>query len=719
MDKTQPCGGCNRGSSPRGDTMNFSTPVEKIPRVGTAYQKKLERLKIKTVGDLLYHFPVRYEDFSTQEKISNISSKGSYTILAAVVDIDTGYTSQKRLPYAKATLKDSSGDITAVWFYQPYLSKTLKEGELLLISGNVNYTNSGLQFINPFFEKVKSGGDIANKIVAVYPETEGVSSKWLRYIIRSVLNNPSYNIVESLPSEVIKERNLYSLKEALKEIHFPSTLQSAKKAQRRISFERVFLLQLFLLKQKIKIAEKRGVPIKADIEKVQELVKGLPFTLTDDQKKVSWQILKDLEKSSPMNRLLEGDVGSGKTIVAVIASLIAIKAGYQVALMAPTEVLSRQHFDNIAKLLFPFKIDTALLTGKKDLLRHSKLKGDTLEISREKIIEKIKSGDLKFLIGTHALIQDKVKFKNLALVILDEQHRFGVEQRAKLCLKESAGIPHLLSMTATPIPRTLALTVYGDLHLSVISQMPKERKKIITKIVPPKKREDAYQFVREQIKEGRQVFFICPKIEEKETYKESPWSNLKSVEEEGERLSKEVFPDLKVSTLHGRMKSSEKEKIMKDFHRKKSDILVSTSVIEVGIDIKNASVIIIEAAEMFGLAQLHQFRGRVGRGEFQSYCFLFTNSYTPKTKARLRALLTSKNGFELAEKDLEIRGPGDFLGKRQWGSADFTMEALKDRFLVEEARETAKNILNKDKELTKTPLLKKRVEGLKTKLHLE
>lgn len=701
--------------------MNFSTPISKVPNIGPTYQKRLERLKIKTVGDLLFHFPSRYEDFSKKTNIASIYHKGKYTVSGKITELKAGKTAQRNFSYSQITISDKTGEIRAIWFNQPYLAKSFNEEENITISGEVNYGKEGLQFVNPFYEKIdKNESATQNKIIAIYPETEGVSSKWLRYIIRGVLwKIEDITIEETLPPQIIKEKNLYSLKASLREIHLPSSLKSIKKAQERISFERMFLLQLSLLQQKINIANKKGISIEADIEKIKELISALPFTLTDSQRKVSWQIIKDLEKSSPMNRLLEGDVGSGKTIVAVIASLVAIKAGYQVALMAPTEVLARQHFDGIAKLLWPFKIDIGLLTGKKDILRSNKLKGDTLEVSREKIIEKIRKNELKFLIGTHALIQDKVKFKNLALVILDEQHRFGVEQRAKLCLKKDSGIPHLLSMTATPIPRTLALTVYGDLNLSVITELPKERKKIITKLISPKKRNDAYLFIEEEIKKGRQAFFICPKIEEGDKKEKSPWSDVKSVEEESKYLAEEVFPKLKILTLHGKMKSSEKEKVMKDFKNKKGDILVSTSVIEVGIDIRNASVIVIEAAEMFGLAQLHQFRGRVGRGEFQSYCFLFTNSSSEKTKQRLKALLTSSNGFELAEKDLEIRGPGDFLGKRQWGSADFTMNALKDRFFVEEAREEARKILEQDSSLNNYPILKNRILQIKEKLHLE
>jgi ATP-dependent DNA helicase RecG len=579
-----------------------------------------------------------------------------------------------------------------------------------------------LQFSNPFFRKLNSDED-AFDIISIYSEQGTVTSSFLRSVIKKALSGINIKNKETLPTAVVKKNNLLSLSEALNEIHFPSSTGSLKKAKRRFSFERIFLLQLFILEQKIAISKKKGISIPVDIEKVKDLVDGLPFTLTDAQKKASWQILKDIEKNIPMNRLLEGDVGSGKTIVATIASLAVIKAGYQVALMAPTEVLSKQHFDEIAKLLWRFKIDIGLLTGKKDKIRSKRLKGDTFEVSREKLQEKVEEGKVDLLVGTHALIQDKVKFKNLALVIVDEQQRFGVEQRAKLCLKKDSFIPHLLSMTATPIPRTLALTLYGDLDLSVIDEMPEERKPIITEIVSPKKRENAYLKIKEEIKKGRQCFFICPRIEDPDKKssngKKSPWANLKSVEKEKEKLATEVFPEFKVEGLHGKMKSSEKEKVMKDFRDKKIAVLVSTSVIEVGVDVKNASIMVIEGAEMFGLSQLHQFRGRVGRSDIQSYCFLFTSSWNEKIKQRLKALLTSKNGFELAEKDLEIRGPGDFIGKKQWGYNDFTMKALKDPVLVESARKTAKEILEEDPGLKKNSLLRKRIDLLKRKIHLE
>jgi ATP-dependent DNA helicase RecG len=436
-----------------------------------------------------------------------------------------------------------------------------------------------------------------------------------------------------------------------------------------------------------------------------------------------------MEKPRPMNRLLEGDVGSGKTVVAAIAALSTIKNGWQVAFMAPTEILAKQHFQTTALLLKNFKVNIGLLTGKEDKFISKKLKEEVIEISRRKLLEKAGKGEIDILIGTHALIQDKVKFKKLGLVILDEQHRFGVEQRARLCQKQKGEeklIPHLLSMTATPIPRTLALTLYGDLDLSLIDELPRGRKKIITKIIGPKERNVAYQFIRKEVRKGRQIFVICPRIEspneqQKTTNKNDvlSWAEVKAVKEEYEKLSKEIFPEFKIGQLHGKMGTKEKEKIMMNFKNRKIDILVSTSVVEVGIDIPNATVMMIEGAERFGLAQLYQFRGRVGRSRKQSYCFLFTESDSKKTALRLKALLSSENGFAIAQKDLEIRGPGDFSGTRQWGIPDLAMDSLKDISLVEKTQEASKEILEEDPTLKKYPLLAERVNDFRGKIHLE
>ena len=522
---------------------------------------------------------------------------------------------------------------------------------------------------------------------------------------------------------------------ALWQIHFPDSKALAKKAQERFSFEDLFLIQLLVLKERQKLAKQRAVPIPINIELIKEFVESLPFKLTGAQKRCAWQILKDIQKPRPMNRLLEGDVGSGKTVVATIAALNTAKAGYQVAFMAPTEILAKQHFQEIGKLLKKFKLNIGLLTGKTDRFISKKL-GEQIEISRKKLLEKTEKGEIDILIGTHALIQEKVKFKNLALVILDEQHRFGVEQRAKLIStkkqKEMKAIPHLLSMTATPIPRTLALSIYGDLDLSLLDEMPKGRKKIITKIVSPANRQKAYSFIRKQVKKGRQVFVICPRIEPQNQELEETssrltkkkrailsWAEVKAVKEEYEKLSKEIFPDLKVGMLHGKMSSKEKEKIMNDFKNKKIDILVSTSVVEVGVDVPDATVMMIEGAERFGLAQLHQFRGRVGRSKYQSFCFLFTDSPAKKTHQRLKALVESEDGFALSEKDLEIRGPGNLIGTRQWGIPDLAMSALTDIFLVEKTKKAAKEIIEQDPELKNYPLLRKKIESFRERIHLE
>lgn len=716
--------------------MNLTTSIDKIPRIGPAYQQKLKRLGIKTVQDLLFHFPYRYDDFSKISPISKIKLGETLCIQGKILKIKTTRTWKRRMYLTTALVEDKTGAMKVVWFNQPYLTNTFKDGDHVCLAGKIVSGDDGLYLTNPTHEKLSSASELTHtgRLVPVYPETEGLSSRWLRFILRPLLVKIREEIEDPMPVDIRNKHDLLPISKAIWQVHFPDSQALAKKAQDRFSFEELFLIQLLVLKEKMKMASQKGIAIPLNIDLVKKFTDSLPFKLTDDQKKCSWQILKDTEKPRPMNRLLEGDVGSGKTVVATIAALNTIKAGYQVAFMAPTEILAKQHFQEVSKLLGDFKLNIGLLTGKTDKFVSKKLKSETIEISRNKLLEKTIKGGIDLLIGTHALIQDKVKFENLALVILDEQHRFGVEQRAKLIANgEDKPIPHLLSMTATPIPRTLALTIYGDLDLSLISELPKGRKKIITKVVSPANRAKAYQFIRGQVKEGKQVFVIYPRIEpQKEEVKKSiqspttkkkrallSWAEVKAVKEEYERLTKEVFPDLKVEMLHGKMSSKEKEKVMSDFKKKKIDILTSTSVVEVGVDIPEATVMMIEGAERFGLAQLHQFRGRVGRSNHQSYCLLFTDSPARKTHQRLKALIDSDNGFDLSEKDLEIRGPGNLLGTRQWGIPDLAMSALKDVFLVEKTRETAKEILNKDPNLKKYPLLKKKLGNFQQRIHLE
>ena len=685
--------------------MNFSTLVQELPRIGPQYQKKLKKLGIKTVRDLLFHFPHRYEDFSEIIPISNIRLKEQICIQGKILEIENNRTWKRRMILTQALIQDQSGAIKVIWFNQPYLVNALKSGDFVCLAGKLALRKGETYLSNPIHEKIPNPKfQIPNpslthtgRLIPVYPETEGLSSKWLRFIIKPLLVGFKNKNLDSLPRKIIKDKKLMPLEKALWQIHFPDSIKLATAAKKRFSFEELFLIQLLILRERMKFAKEKSIAIPLNLKIIQSFIRKLPFKLTDSQKKSTWQILKDMEKPKPMNRLLEGDVGSGKTIVAAIAALNIAKAGYQTVFMAPTEILSKQHFQNLSQLFKNSHISVGLLTGK----------------------EKIKNEESDILIGTQALIQDKVKFKKLALVILDEQHRFGVKQRAKLC-RQKDFIPHLLSMTATPIPRTLTLTIYGDLDLSSITELPKGRKKIITKFIAPNKRQEAYDFIRKQVKQGRQVFVICPRIEPSEVKENNlSWAEVKAVKEEYEKLSKDIFSDLKVGELHGKMKTEEKEKVIKNFKERKINILVSTSVIEVGIDIPNASLIMIEGAERFGLSQLHQFRGRVGRSEYQSFCFLFTESSAKKTGQRLRALLSSNNGFALAEKDLEIRGPGDFSGIRQWGIPDLSMASLKDIFLVQSSRNTAKEILEEDPELKKYPLLRERLEKFQQNIHLE
>jgi ATP-dependent DNA helicase RecG len=728
--------------------MDLSTSIGEIPRVGPQYQKRLKKLGIKTVRDILYHFPHRYEDFSNLIKIADVKEGGPafaeasagkpFCFQGEIVDIKNIRTFRKRMILTRATLGDETGKLKVIWFNQPYLINTFKKGDYLCLAGKITGKGSAMYLSNPAYEKILNhelgikNDELTHtgRLIPVYPETEGLSSKWLRFIVKPLLTRLKNQIPDSLPEKINKKYNFLPFQKAIWQIHFPDSLKLADESKKRFAFEELFNLSLFVLRERMKLAKEKAMPIPLNQTIVKEFAESLPFKLTDAQKKSAWQILKDLELPKPMNRLLEGDVGSGKTVVAAMAALNVVKAGYQVAFMAPTEILAKQHFKTISNLLEKFNIKIGLITGKENYLKGKK-------ITRRELVKEVLAGGIDVLIGTHAIIQDyypttpkktPLQFNKLALVIIDEQHRFGVEQRAMLC-RQKIFIPHLLSMTATPIPRTLSLTIYGDLDLSIIDELPKGRKKIITKIIQPKEKKVTYEFIRQQVKEGRQAFVICPRIEPAKVSQEIlgeelslqtlSWMEVKAVKDEYQKLSKEIFPDLKVGMLHGKMKTDEKEKIMKNFKDRKIDILVSTSVIEVGVDIPNATVMMIEGSEKFGLAQLHQFRGRVGRSDFQSYCFLFTDTPGIVYNRRLRALITCDNGFELAEKDLAIRGPGDFSGSRQWGIPDLAMVSLTDISLVSRVRNEAKEILQEDPELKKYPLLKEKIKEFKERIHLE
>jgi len=896
--------------------LKVDTPLSEISGIGPAFLKRLERLGIRTVRDLLFHFPFRYEDFSRVYTIAELEPGQHATIQGTVEDIKDRRSFRRRMTITEAQIADETGTIRAVWFNQPYLKNTIRPGRLANFSGKVSFIEGELYLSQPTHELINSHETRHTaRLVPIYPETRGLTSRGLRFLIQPILAHLE-PLEEWIPNEVLVTQNFPALTDALQNIHFPNALEDAESARKRFAFEDLFLLQLLNLEQKSTLAKSHAHPLQADIEWLKRVLGALPFTLTESQKRSLWEIAQDLAKPAPMNRLLQGDVGSGKTVIATLAALIAAKEGYQVAFMAPTEVLARQHFETLRKLFAKISSVTnpphvGLLTGSAaKVLYDASLEAD---IKRNALHEETRAGKIPIIVGTHALIAGGGKsppltFPRLALVVVDEQHRFGVRQRAALlrgdpnvqpselseknrdkivdkdlsyrlngiCFEiqkeigrfcrerqyadllekklatnglnfvrehaiEIAGVksnfadflvenrvvievkakpfvtkddyyqtsrylqvgnfelgllvnfqqkflkpkrvlnpkfgsfgsstisdryvPHLLSMSATPIPRTVMLTIFGDLDLSTITELPTGRKPIITKIVDATHRAQAYAFIRGQIKMGRQAFVICPRIDPKNTESElsekknefgtfgwnSKYSDRKtmalqevaSVKEEYEKLSTKIFPDLRVAMLHGQMPSKggfaslgppsggasplagraggkpSKESVMRDFKDGKIDILVSTSVIEVGVDIPNATVMMIEGSDRFGLAQLYQFRGRVGRGEHQSYCLLFTDSSAKSAEARLKAIVGAKNGFELAEIDLKLRGPGQFLGTEQTGLPDLAMRGLQDIALIKSSRDAAFTIFVRDATLRLFPVLKNKMNDFRRAVHFE
>lgn len=702
--------------------LQLSDPVFKVRGVGPRYLKYLNKLGIKTIKDLLWHFPFRYEDFSQIKKIKELQLDETCSLIVTITKMNLRRSFRKRMFIIEAKASDDTGTIDIIWFNQLYLIKTIPPGTTLSLSGKVKAKGKKLILSSPsfeiissqrldkdFFEDLKHTG----RLVPIYPETEGLSSRAFRYFIKPLLNT-SLNLSEYLPDFLLKKYHFLSLKTALNQIHFPVSLALSQKAKERFIFESLLFSQLYLLKTKRKTSLLPYPKIKLDIEFLKSFVKALPFSLTEAQRKSLWEIAKNLNNQL-MNRLLEGEVGSGKTVIALAASLLSINSQYQVAFMAPTEILARQHFEKFKSFTKNYKVKIALLTSSEAKIYDQEFEG---KISKRALNKIINSYLPIIVIGTHALIQKNIHFNKLGLVIVDEQHRFGVEQRKKLLSPNTTTkeIPHLLSLSATPIPRTLALVFYGDMDLSILDELPQERKKVITKVVPPKDKEKVYQFIQEEVKKGRQIFVICPRIEENEisplafsaknliSLAEKINYEVKAVKKEYRKLSEDIFPDLKVNMLHGKMESQEKEKIMKQFQKNKINILVSTSVVEVGIDIPNATVMVIEGAEHFGLAQLHQFRGRVGRFKYQSYCFLFTESSSKIIYSRLESLVKYNDGFKLAEIDLSLRGPGEFLGTKQSGIPDLLMSSLLNKEMIEEVHQVAQNLLLEDCNLKKWPL---------------
>lgn len=712
-----------------------------------AMAKKLACLGIHGVEDLLYYLPYRYDDFTHVVPIKDLKAGEVVAVEGVIIALKAVRTWRQHMQLIEMRLGDGTGVVRVIWFNQLYLLKIFRKGLRVALAGRVYENKRGIYFANPAYELTDAGALHTRRLVPVYRETKGVTSRAIRTLAARHLA-AAERLPDVLPEATSRRENFPPLGDALRIAHFPKTLYEAASARRRLQFEELFLYQMRFLQERTARARERAHPIPFNQALIKPFVDALPFMLTDDQRKAAWQILQDLAKPYPMQRLLEGDVGSGKTIVAFLAAYEAAKSGYQVVLMAPTEVLARQHFENAKRYLASDELVTGLITSASRCVTQYHIG----TVSEKKVTEKafgalLAEGKIHIAIGTHALISERIVCKDLALAIIDEQHRFGVDQRALLLKKSGDRVfPHFLSMSATPIPRTLALAVYGDLDISRIKQKPAGRQPPETQVVAPYRRSDAYAFIRSQVRAGRQAFVICPRIEvNADRDEQSPasvplarfgegipglqrptpgqrlsvWSEAKAVKDEYEKLSKTIFPDLRVAMLHGRMKPKEKSAVMKKFAARECDILVSTSVIEVGVDVPNATVMAIEGADRFGLAQLHQFRGRVGRGTHKSYCLLLSDSAGAEANARLRALLQANDGFALAQLDLELRGPGELMGEAQAGMPDIAMEALRNPSLIESAREDAKTVLTADPDLVAHTHLRQRVQKLGEKVHNE
>lgn len=687
--------------------MNLDTTLDKIYGIGPKIFKKLQKIGLNTVSDAIFYYPFRYEDFSHLKQINELINEESATIKGKIILLNNKRSPRKRMNITEMLLEDNSGQIQIVWFNQPYIKNTLQIGDEIYVSGVVKKSLLGPSLVNPNYEKTDRDTSHTARIIPIYPSTEHLSQKQLRYVIKQSLS--CLNLVkEKLPNEIIECEKLLNLQESLKQIHFPDNYEKLELAKKRLSFDEIFLLSClskYIKKQNIELS---APVIKFKEKQIKEFVTKIPFELTEDQRKSTWQILQNINEKIPMNRLLEGDVGSGKTIVSFICAYNVILNKFQTILMSPTQILAKQHFENAVKFFKDYNINILLLTNSDRLLFNGK-KELAQKLTKNEVFKFVKKSD--FIIGTHSLIQKDIEFKNIGLIVIDEQHRFGVKQRQELTKKSDIS-PHFLSMTATPIPRSLALTIYGDLDISRILQKPVGRKKIITKFVSAHNRTKAYEFIYNQINAGRQVFVVCPLINESDKL------GVKSVLSEYEKLNTEIFPNLKIGFLHGKMKEAEKQKVLKSFSLNETKILVSTSVIEVGIDFPNATIMMVEGADRFGLASLHQFRGRVGRGEHQSFCFLFSESNSEKTKKRLEILTKTDDGFELAEFDLKFRGSGDLYGIKQSGfMTGIKIADLSDLELIKKCNVWAQYVFEKG--LEKFPEIKKEVEILSSDIHLE
>ncbi len=666
--------------------MDLKTPLSQVAGIGPGYIWKLKKLRLETVEDLLYHFPFRYDDFSNIKPATDAKIGEVVTLQGEIWSIKNIFTRSRKV-LTQAIFNDGTSPLTLTWFNQSWLTKQIQTGDRLQVSGKLSKYKNKLSIMMPRWEKLANDALIpkatlhTGKLVPVYPETLGLSSKWILTKISQLLPKIAQQIIDPLP-DFIKGKML-KLNEAIDKIHFPESFKDAEKSRERLGFDEIFYVSLATAKARREWREKPLVePLIIDEKKIKKFIAKLPFKLTSAQTKVIKEVLADLGQKTPMNRLIQGEVGSGKTVVTAVIIYLVYLNKLKTLLMAPTEILAFQHFSTISNLLKPFGIKVGIYTGSK---------------------KQVKNADV--IIGTHALLSEKLITNDVGLIIIDEQQRFGVGQRS--FLRSKAKLPHFLTTTATPIPRTVALTLYGDLDLSIIDALPVGRKEIKTHVVPNKKREDAYNFIEKKVKEGDQVYIITPLIEQSETLQ-----SAKAAKVEYERLQTKVFPDLRLGLLHGRLKGKEKDAVMQDFKDKKIDILVSTSVVEVGVDIANATIMLIESSERFGLAQLHQLRGRVGRGDKQSYCLLFSEVEESQIVNRLKNMETIHEGLKLAELDLKIRGSGEIFGIKQSGRFEFKIADFSDIHLIESTKQAANNLLTQDPKLDKYPYLKAKLQEL-------
>jgi ATP-dependent DNA helicase RecG len=657
--------------------------VTVLDGVGPVNAEKLGNLDIGTLRDMLYHFPRRYDDYSELKTINRLKYGEEVTVIGTVKSASSRKLRGKS-SLSEVIVSDGSGALRVSWFNQPWITKTLKEGTQVVLSGKIDQYLGRLGMNSPEWELLEEKNLHTNRIVPVYPLTAKITQRWLRGQMDKVVNYWALRVEDPLPESLRNAADLYDLPEALLQSHFPDSWDDLKAAQHRLAFDEIFYLQLGVLQQKRSWGERAGEKFEVQSTWLEQQFAKLPYQLTNAQQKALGDIQADLTSGHPMNRLLQGDVGSGKTVIAALGAAIVMNHNGQVAIMAPTSILAEQHYASF----------TSLLAGENGVIAPEQIRlivGATPDSEKNEIRTGLENGEIKMVVGTHALLEDPVVFKNLQLAVIDEQHRFGVKQRS--ILRAKGENPHLMVMTATPIPRSLALTVYGDLDLTVMDEMPPGREPVDTYVLFPRERERAYDLIRKEIKTGRQAFIIYPLVEESEKLE------AKAAVEEHERIQKEIFPQFKVGLLHGRLKADEKESVMTQFRDQELDILVSTTVIEVGVDVPNATVMLIESANRFGLAQLHQLRGRVGRGSEQSYCILIPESDAGIENERLKVMSETSDGFVLAEKDLEQRGPGQFLGTRQAGFAELQMASLTNVRLIEKARNHAHEIIEKDPDL--------------------